>query len=338
MLSTAYDKSLATKLLLLSVTIFSLFLLPSANAGIIHGDVDINPGETTFKYLFLFDESEEYTSFSFEKPRDSQVIYARDESGNSLRYRVAGDFLIFSPETTRSKTFDIRFSSVSTSNSVFDKGSFSAYVNFNFPVSQLNYNIDYQSVNRDVEEAIPRSYLLNGGKLSWTIDNPAEDTYFLVNFRADNIETNNLANLSQTYMYLGVGILVVLVIILIVFLLGKKKIVFVGEKEETTKLKEIETKPEEEVDESKEEEIEETFEEIVEKYLTENEKEIVEVIRKNEGISQYDILNFLPTLTKSNLSKIITKLHNKKYLNRIRVGKVNKIHLGEKLSKKKDKE
>ena len=38
----------------------------------------------------------------------------------------------------------------------------------------------------------------------------------------------------------------------------------------------------------------------------------MDVIRKNEGISQYDILNFLPSLTKSNLSKIISKLNSKK--------------------------
>jgi uncharacterized membrane protein len=95
----------------------------------------------------------------------------------------------------------------------------------------------------------------------------------------------------------------------------------------------VDTKPEpvETVKEPKE-----VHDEIVEKYLTDNEKEVVEIVRKKEGISQYDILNELPSISKSNLSKIISKLHSRKFLQRIRVGKVNKIHLGEKFSLIKD--
>ena len=73
---------------------------------------------------------------------------------------------------------------------------------------------------------------------------------------------------------------------------------------------------------------EEEYKEVMDRFLTDNEKLVVSCIRDNEGISQYDILNFLPKLTKSNLSKIISKLDNKKILKRIRVGKVNKIYLG----------
>ena len=73
---------------------------------------------------------------------------------------------------------------------------------------------------------------------------------------------------------------------------------------------------------------EEEYREVMARFLTDNEKLVVSCIRENEGISQYDILNFLPKLTKSNLSKIISKLDNKKILKRIRVGKVNKIYLG----------
>ena len=79
------------------------------------------------------------------------------------------------------------------------------------------------------------------------------------------------------------------------------------------------------------------YEEITSKYLTENEKEIVEIVNTNEGISQNDILNFLPNLTKSNLSKIISKLNSKRILKRIRVGKINKIYLGDKLENNTEK-
>jgi len=73
---------------------------------------------------------------------------------------------------------------------------------------------------------------------------------------------------------------------------------------------------------------EEEFREVLAKFLTDNEKLVVGCVKENYGISQYDILNFIPSLTKSNLSKIISKLDNKYILKRIRVGKVNKIYLG----------
>ena len=72
--------------------------------------------------------------------------------------------------------------------------------------------------------------------------------------------------------------------------------------------------------------------EIIEKYLTENEKNIVQIIKEHEGIQQNEILNYIPSLTKSNLSKIVSKLHAKRILNRIKVGKTNNIYLGEKLT------
>ena len=80
---------------------------------------------------------------------------------------------------------------------------------------------------------------------------------------------------------------------------------------------------------------EETFNEFVSKYLTDNELEVVQVVKNNEGLIQSDILSEIDGLTKSNLSKIITKLDSKKILKRIRVGKVNKIYLGDKLEKYK---
>ena len=73
------------------------------------------------------------------------------------------------------------------------------------------------------------------------------------------------------------------------------------------------------------------FNQVIEKHLTEKEQSIVKIVKENQGILQNEILNFLPQLTKSNLSKIISKLHSLKYISRIKVGKVNKIYLSEKL-------
>jgi len=77
----------------------------------------------------------------------------------------------------------------------------------------------------------------------------------------------------------------------------------------------------------------EEFSSFIEKYLTENEKIVVTIISSNQGITQNEILNHLPSMKKSNLSKIITKLDGKKILNKVRVGKITKIYFGEKLEK-----
>lgn len=73
------------------------------------------------------------------------------------------------------------------------------------------------------------------------------------------------------------------------------------------------------------------IEEYIQKYLTENEQDVIRIIKKHEGIIQQEILDILPIITKSTLSKIITKLEGRRILERVRVGKINKLYLGEKL-------
>ncbi|MCH8520117.1 MAG: hypothetical protein LAT82_05170 [Nanoarchaeota archaeon] len=75
------------------------------------------------------------------------------------------------------------------------------------------------------------------------------------------------------------------------------------------------------------------LEEYIQKYFTENEQDVIRVINKQEGIMQQEILDNLPIFTKSTLSKIITKLEGKKIIERVRVGKVNKLFLGSELKK-----
>lgn len=77
----------------------------------------------------------------------------------------------------------------------------------------------------------------------------------------------------------------------------------------------------------------EKFEQYIQKYFTENEQDVIRVIKKQEGIMQQEILDNLPIFTKSTLSKIITKLEGKKIIERVRVGKVNKLFLGTELKK-----
>ena len=74
------------------------------------------------------------------------------------------------------------------------------------------------------------------------------------------------------------------------------------------------------------------IEEYIQKYLTENEQDVIRIIASHEGIIQQEILDNLPIITKSTLSKIVTKLEGKRIIDRIRVGKINKLYLGEKLT------
>lgn len=75
------------------------------------------------------------------------------------------------------------------------------------------------------------------------------------------------------------------------------------------------------------------LEEYIQKYFTENEQDVIRVISNNEGLMQQEILDNLPIFTKSTLSKILSKLEKKKMIERVRVGKVNKLFIGEELKK-----
>ncbi|MFP4402451.1 MAG: helix-turn-helix transcriptional regulator [Candidatus Nanoarchaeia archaeon] len=86
----------------------------------------------------------------------------------------------------------------------------------------------------------------------------------------------------------------------------------------------------------------EELEEYITKYFTENEQDVIRTIHNKEGIVQQEILDVLSIFTKSTLSKILTKLENRKMIERVRVGKINKLYIGEKLktliSDEKEKE
>lgn len=293
--------------------------------------VDIGKEETLYRYIFKFGPDEGLTSFSFEKTPDAQVIYARDSGGTVLRYSIAGDYFIFRPEQVENKTFEIRYTSKQSSTEVNLDSSFTAYQNFNFPVESLVYRVRVSDSIGTVKEILPRSYeTTEDGGIVWYIKNPKADTLFLLNFESNN-SSSSFSDIPLI-VYLGIGVLLFVVFLLLYLLKSKKKIKLKDLSPRKIKKPTQEDKNNEvQVENVQESKVIESFEEIIEKYLTDNEKEVVKVIKENSGISQYDILNFLPTLTKSNLSKIISKLHSRKFLNRIRVGKVNKIYLGEKL-------
>lgn len=299
-------------------------------------NIDIAPQETTYRYTLNFGPDEDYNSFSFEKPTDAIVFYSKDELGEGVRHTSAGDFFIIRPsDGTEGKFFDIRFISRQSSEDITTKEAFSHYVNFNVPVTTLVYRVSLDESMGEVTEIFPRDYTVTEeGILQWSLENVEEDTLFLLNFNSENTNSPEAGLLELPwYLYVIVALIVALVVFAMLYFMTQKR----GKIKEVTRIIEKKAVEKSDEDDSKiveEKVVEETYEEIINKYLTDNEKEVVGIVKDNDGISQYDILNFAPHLTKSNLSKIISKLHAKKFLNRIRVGKVNKIYLGERLQEK----
>lgn len=308
--------------------LLSFFIVSGANVS-----VNVNGIESAivFDYQFSFSDDESYNSFSFEKPRDAKIVYATDSSTNeSVPYSIAGDYFIFKPEDIEGKTFKIKFTSREKYSEIFEKNTFSIYANFNFPVENFQFYFDTKNIG-EVREAFPRNYLIeNGDVISWRLNNISSDTLFLINFEENVQNGNGYFDLNQ---YLWIIILAIVLVLLFItgFVFGRKYFTTKPEKPRKSSAGDEVKADSEDNLEMVESDEEEKFENIINKYLTENEKEVVDIVKENPGISQYDILNFIPTLTKSNLSKIISKLHSRRILNRIRVGKVNKIYLGEKL-------
>jgi len=321
---------------ILFLVFFFLISLSCTFATNVEIEAKIYNSYTLFTYnIDLEDES--LNSFSLEKLEDSKVEEAQGDSGK-LSYTTAGDFLIFKVPDRKASKFKLKIKSNLATSQIYNKESFSHYVSFNFPIDNLTFKLILIDNIGEIKEAFPRNFVVGKeGGIVWTQQNVLDDTLFLVNFK--NVKNSKPAP-SSNFSYVVVLLFLPIFLFIILFYIVKKSHQEENKKKEANKKgkkkvrKKIQEKKENVVKEKKSENLrgekkETKFEEIVEKYLTENEKEIVKLIKENEGISQYDILNHLPKLTKSNLSKIISKLHSKRILNRIRVGKVNKIYLGE---------
>ncbi len=314
--------------------VFILLCVFSVNSAEVKINANIYSESTIFDYYINFDENESYKSFSFEKPRDAKLIYAL-ESGTNIGYSQSGDYFIFKPEEVNGKNFLIRFVSVSKSEQILNEHLFSVYTNFNFPVENLTFTISLKEDLGEFSEIVPRNYeITKSGNLVWKVSEVTTDTFFLIKFTDTPTDKNIIYSFIEKYWHIGLFLLVLFIFIGTAIVFKKRGYI---EKINVEKLK---INPFKKKEKQVKQEIvdEEKFEELTSKYLTDNEKEVVEVVKNNQGISQYDILNHLPSITKSNLSKIISKLHSRKILSRIKVGKVNKIYLGDKIEKGKIEE
>ncbi len=310
------------------VILMLFFCLGSAFGVTVEIKSDIFSENTIFTYNFYFDEEDDYKRFSFEKPsEDAKIDYAINQDGEDLKYTTVGDYLILRPDEIRNNNFSVRFISYSVSEEVVSKKSFSIYSDFDFPVELLVHRMEMYENFGDITEIFPRDYTQTRDNVEWESENVTSDILFLVNFGSEKVSESFW---SKNFRIIAILIIAVFVIIVIVFLTF-----FIRLKRKDR----VKKKPKAEgVSKDEEKEISDKYEEVTQKYLTENEKDVADIVKENNGISQYDILNHLPSISKSNLSKIITKLNSKRILNRIRVGKINKIYLGERLEPEKEKE
>lgn len=364
---------------LVSFLIFFLTFV-GLNAANVNVNVDIYSTYSVFDYEFMFDETESYRSFSFEKPKDAKVEFLNSNLDEEIKYSVAGDYIIVSPSTVRNSSFKVRFVSELISNNIYEKNAFELYSNFNFVVDRLNVNVELVENLGDIDSFFPRDYrALDDGSFNWELSNIDREELFRLEFSnlnsVDEIKNNKFWTDNLIIIVSGVVLLSALVILVLMFIFSSKfrlfninisfnkpskpkklsspkfkssdKVISKSDEAEQTSQIDVEDKVSEEdieiltrddlsVEPEKSGFNEEEYREVMARFLTDNEKLVVSCVKENDGISQYDILNFLPKLTKSNLSKIISKLDNKKILKRIRVGKVNKIYLGSRFEIKKE--
>jgi len=350
---------------------FFLFFLLIIGISSIYGaqvkiTADVFDDYTDFTYEIDFDKSDNKNSFAFEKPEGSWVKSAKIGEIDLIIKKVGG-FFIFESKNAANNTAIIKFRSHSTSANLLETNSYLNYINFNIEIQKLEYTTNFKSNFGKVNKILPRDYEeLSELSFSWKLHNPRKDTFILVEF----IDEKNLNFIERNSTQIIIGSLFLILALLLFF---NKKIIFkilkknkeeenienkkntnnnqnennksnsnsenkkednlIKNKDESEKLKPENNNKDEEA-ETIDEHKGENFDEIIEKYLTENEKDIVLLIREIDGISQNDILNNIPTLSKSNLSKIITKMDSKRFLKKIKVGKINKIYLGEKLKDK----
>ncbi|MCB9370712.1 hypothetical protein H6501_03885 [Candidatus Woesearchaeota archaeon] len=342
---------------------FFLLFLPQAFSLSVDLSIEIQKTETTLNYIVSFGENESVSSLAIEMPQNASVENVLGNRGE-VPYEEAGDFIILRPDAKENgKTYLVKIISEDTSLQIYEKKAFSMYTSFNSEIDNYSVRIALRDNIGKIESVFPRTYKISSdGKFEWTFSNLNEEVLFVINFDEVYGLEDDSQDKTDTLLVLLLFIPILLFFLFFFFLLRRtpkqtqatqspqvlpiKKETMPERNEEQVTPLEIQAQEESEKDHEKEEEEkapigspektgDDNFEQLIHKYLTENERDVVQVVKKHEGLSQYDILNFLPALTKSNLSKIVTKLHNKKFLNRIKVGKVNKLHLGEKLEEKK---
>lgn len=332
----------------------SFYIVNSANVEI---NVSVDVNDTYFDYTFNFLDTESFDKFSFEKPKNSIMISAKDDKMKDIFYSSAGDFFIFNPESTSNHSFHIIFKTDSVSDVIAKNKVFKVYENFNIPVDNLQFYLNFDGNFGHIVDVFPRNYYsINDKSYYWNISSVGKDNLFLINFKGFvPVEDNFKTPVSYFENYFNIILFVIILIVIIVVYFFRKllsdlislNLELIKKQNNSSNnsgnmVKNVnsnsfkEDNIKENIEDNNNNNLNEEnldFDSFIKKYLTENEIDVVLVVKDEQGITQNNILDYIDGMKKSNLSKIITKLHGKKILNRVKVGKVNKIYFGEKLNK-----
>jgi hypothetical protein len=320
---------------------------------------------TYFTYTFYLNNTDSNT-ISFEKPKGSTIenaYYFNSTNKTPIFYTSAGDFFILKVDNPNYNMIKVKFKNENISKNINENNIYSQYLNFNINIEEINYTLILNNFFGVIENIYPRNYKIieNQSKIVWTIKDPKKDELILINFKKiNNLNNSEIINKKKNtnvivinknwwneFYILSLSSLIILVLLIYIIINKRKnKKIEEGEKEDNSFIKfKIFKKGNQKYQKEKNDENidfenvnlitenyikKETFEDFIKKYLTENEQRIVKIVKENEGITQSNILNHFPEMTKSNLSKIISKLDSKKILHKVRVGKVSKIYLGDK--------
>ncbi len=344
-------------LLIISV----IFLTSNIFATDVEVTIYVYEDYSIFNYIIEFDNNPDIDKFSIEKPKDASLNYIVDTKG-PVKYDIAGDYYIIKPDFVKNNTFVIKYKSEQASKEIIKTESLQTYIGIKIPqIDKLTTNIILKDSFGDIVDTFPNnSSIIQNEKISWEIKNVTKDQLFIINFKQKQIQEQTFFTTFKENIYKQIFyVIITFVLFFLIFFYYPKyihykiKTKFKKNKknlepqitdsdensQEKSKNKIIIAKQKDEQEtlnvlieniQSHQNKVENKISEI-KNHLTENENMIITTIKDHEGISQNDILNYNPKLTKSNLSKIINKLHNKKILNRVKVGKINKIYLGEKI-------
>ena len=324
--------------LLVSNMIMLLFFIVGAFGANVNLDIELNKYNSNYKYNIDFKE-QNVSYFSFEISEGSKITKIRSENENYLNYNFKGDEVEII-NSQNSKKIEIE---IEREYGYLTEGKFANYLDFSFIIENLTIKVNFEKdfvYDLNKIQLYPRENKILQNSIEWNIENLERETLLFIDIREILEDIEKLKEDEKlfepiTYLLFLISVPIILFVILISYILLKKEI----NKSQVDLQKTITKRKKESIEKKKiKEKIKEdseNFSNTINKFLTENEKDIVNLIREHEGITQLDILSFLPNLTKSNLSKIITKLHKNKFLLRVRVGKENRIHLGEKLKNSK---
>ncbi len=275
--------------------------------------IDIEELNSYIDYFFKLEHG--INNFNLEVPKNSQIIYLRDDYGD-INYKNENDTLIM--DLIESEKERLILMKLKTKTSVSKKDNY--------------YELIFESKNYGkVTINLPDNVIPNSIQTNPKTEIKVYDKFSYVDFdvRQGDILIIRYKVLNSNYWIYVVVILIILIVAY--FLIKRNKKRKVKKNEEIKSIKENN-------DESYHSNIVLSENKTINKdqilkslnLLNEKEKNVVEYVLNHEGCLQSDLQKEVG-YTKSNLTKIIKKLEFRALIKKKNIGKINRLYLGEKV-------